>query len=580
MIPQNIERRDIIKAIREIDSNGVPSGRRSRKFLLEYNGKHYPPKYIISLANKHANGKELDSSGFGGGVETNNFLRALGFTIVNIPPSKNNVKPLRKQNRKKHLRAQHDERCPDCKQTIKRLLEKVYGRVEQNYKFGVGVKPEDFRDSPNYHKLKKIYRSLQSHRGFSEFVKAKALPSVDFFAPDPGLIVEFDESQHFTQQRKATLESYPTGLKLGFDRERWMALCEETSAKDNDPPYRDEQRAWYDTLRDFLPTIKGLEPTVRLYAEDFEWCRLDPDSPSDVKKFKDILAGPRVDVYEDPDPSLARVVIAGSWEGELKGAKKVLEDICKKWPKGKRVKFLMTCGGFIQFPWPDIKQVDIGDNKNPNKGAVDSLVKKAERYVHSVLGDGLGEKLKEYTDYITLGIDSYKEKVSTTQNYIGQPHIELVFLVNLGNNKLYWTGKSYPTSGQEKGLVRVVNYTTHFSELEGGEVMVLGCHDLTIFNDRNWANTSKWRKQIKKDFRKMAKKKGPIYVLHHPHTTVKTQTWLNPWNSMDKMLQTVKKYAGAGRYYEPDNKPSEWDALDDVLKRTKHGNTIDFIVHR
>ena len=40
---------------------------------------------------------------------------------------------------------------------------------------------------------------------------------------------------------------------------------------------RDEQRAWYDTLRDLVPSIMGLQPTVRLYASDQVWCSLDPD---------------------------------------------------------------------------------------------------------------------------------------------------------------------------------------------------------------------------------------------------------------------------------------------------------------
>lgn len=290
----------------------------------------------------------------------------------------------------------------------------------------------------------------------------------------------------------------------------------------------------------------------------------------------------RIEVYKDANPSLARIIIADDWKGELKEAKKLLENIYQKWPKDKRVKFVITCGGFIQFDWPDsISRRDIGDNKNPNKDSVDSLVKEAKKFANFVLGNGLGEKLREFTDYITLGIDSYKEKILTTQNYINLPHIELVFLSNLRNNKLYWTGKSYPTSNQENGLVRIVDYETHFVDLEDvGKVMILGCHDLSIFNNRNWANTGGWRREIKKDFRELAKEKEPVCVLHHPHTTVKTRTWLNSWNFMNEMLQSVKQYAGAGRYHEPDRKRLEWDALDDVLKRTKYGNSIDFIVHK
>lgn len=81
MIPKNIRREHITKAIDEVERFGLPQGRKSRKFCLEYDGKHYPPKYIISLVNKYASGEELDPSRFGGGKETNDFLRALGFSL-------------------------------------------------------------------------------------------------------------------------------------------------------------------------------------------------------------------------------------------------------------------------------------------------------------------------------------------------------------------------------------------------------------------------------------------------------------------------------------------------------------------
>jgi hypothetical protein len=67
---------------------------------------------------------------------------------------------------------------------------------------------------------------------------------------------------------------YPNELELGFNIEKWIALCEKINARDNNPPYRDEQRAWYDILRDFLHVLIGLKPTVRLFARDFVWCSL------------------------------------------------------------------------------------------------------------------------------------------------------------------------------------------------------------------------------------------------------------------------------------------------------------------
>jgi hypothetical protein len=71
MIPKNIDEDHIFSAIREIDKKGIPKSRKSKRFQLLYNGKYYPPKYVISLANKYANRMELEPSEFSGGQETN-----------------------------------------------------------------------------------------------------------------------------------------------------------------------------------------------------------------------------------------------------------------------------------------------------------------------------------------------------------------------------------------------------------------------------------------------------------------------------------------------------------------------------
>lgn len=126
-----------------------------------------------------------------------------------------------------------------------------------------------------------------------DFVRTQNLPHCDYFVPNPGFLVEFDESQHFTQPRKLSLQKYPENLKVGFSVAQWAALCDAINAKDNDPPFRDEQRAWYDTLRDFLPEIKGLEPTVRLYSKGMQWCLLDPDNPTDIARFRNLIEGRR-----------------------------------------------------------------------------------------------------------------------------------------------------------------------------------------------------------------------------------------------------------------------------------------------
>ena len=135
-----------------------------------------------------------------------------------------------------------------------------------------------------------MVRALEDYRDFcfEDFVRAETVAPCDYWIPDPGFVVEFDERQHFTIPRKLALSMYKDEQLLGFSRARWIELCEKHNAKDNDPPYRDEQRAWYDTLRDLVPLLDGIRPTVRLYARDFPWCSLDPNSSDDRRRFSDI----------------------------------------------------------------------------------------------------------------------------------------------------------------------------------------------------------------------------------------------------------------------------------------------------
>ncbi len=185
----------------------------------------------------------------------------------------------------------HSQSCPECKTRVHQLLERIYGTCVRNHRFRWGTGLADYAGSPIGSTLQDVAQALQEHRGFGidEFVLSKKVAACDYWVPDPGFIVEFDESQHFTKPRSLALSVYAGQHPLGFSAKRWLQLCEEHSAKDGSPPYRDEQRAWYDTLRDLVPVAEGLWPTVRLYARDRVWCSLDPESRDDRERFLDLI---------------------------------------------------------------------------------------------------------------------------------------------------------------------------------------------------------------------------------------------------------------------------------------------------
>lgn len=185
----------------------------------------------------------------------------------------------------------HNERCKICKERIFQLLTKVYGTVNKNYRIYIGTKPEDYLDTPYYSMLSRIFQSLQKYRGNQDFIFINYV-DVDFFIPSMGRVIEFDESQHFTIPRKVTLLNYDENFSVNFPISKWIDLCESHQSRDNSPVYRDEQRAWYDTIRDCLKDNNGDPATTRLYARDQIWCELDSENPDHIALFKRLIETP------------------------------------------------------------------------------------------------------------------------------------------------------------------------------------------------------------------------------------------------------------------------------------------------
>ena len=93
MIPDNITKEHLLLALKEIDEEGIRKGRHSSTYNLLFEDKVYPPKLVISIANRFANGIELEPSEFSAGMDKPAFklLTQIGFTIV---PKQDPVKKL------------------------------------------------------------------------------------------------------------------------------------------------------------------------------------------------------------------------------------------------------------------------------------------------------------------------------------------------------------------------------------------------------------------------------------------------------------------------------------------------------
>jgi copper chaperone CopZ len=465
MIPSKITSEHVKKALAEIDAGSIPPGRKSTKFVLIFNGKRYPPKYVLSLANKFVVGEELDPSSFGGGQETNKFLTRLGFEIAESSSSRTNEGSISPPNKiTKTTQKKHDERCPECKNTIERMLKKIYGVVKPNHKFYISTYPEKIEDARYHKNLRQIFVNLQNYKGCEKFVYTDTLPNCDYFVPNPGFVVEFDESQHFTAPRKISLQNYPRNLKVGFSLSKWGALCDKINAKDNDPLYRDEQRAWYDTLRDFLPGLNGnLEPTIRLYSEEMQWCRLDPDNPDDVARFKNIIESKRKEL----NCWIATVILQSSSDkdysndGRLEALSQIVDCIAKE-----------TSGdGVILFPGGWFRT----DKEKPS-----TIYDWTEKSLKNVF-----ETIKEHI-VVCIGIDGSVDEEDYAHDQIG---------IAVSKNGIDAIGRKFHPAPQEKNHVELAkDYLTEedgksrIFELNGVKYFMCVCYDTYGVRHKNLIN--------------------------------------------------------------------------------------------
>jgi len=121
MIPKNITREDIIKALHKIKEN---EKRQSRDYYVVFENDLFPPKYVISVANKFANGKELNISKFIT-AEARRFLEKTGFRVIQGGESYEDI--------------ENEETSTEVRLSLERDLEnyiiKNLDEIEENMKF-------------------------------------------------------------------------------------------------------------------------------------------------------------------------------------------------------------------------------------------------------------------------------------------------------------------------------------------------------------------------------------------------------------------------------------------------------------
>jgi len=252
-----IKKAHVLEAIKKYISTPMNHHPAKSAFLI-YKDRKLPAKFLLRLAFEIATGHMPHPETLTGGKASIRVLQGLGFD--NAIYEKRNV-----------IGGKRNEIKSARRDALRSALSQRWGPVETEKKIQ-GIFVPDLKNRSDLDpSLQIILKRIEEHRKISIQGKKNWVLAFDFFLPRFGIAIEFDERQHFTPLRAAALRAYPSEIKLGFDKERWIQLSEEIRAGDNSPIYRDEQRAFYDSVRDILAPRMGLKPVIRIFEEDVKW---------------------------------------------------------------------------------------------------------------------------------------------------------------------------------------------------------------------------------------------------------------------------------------------------------------------
>lgn len=570
----NITAEDVLKAIEIFDTSHKPYPEPRNTFLI-YNDKKYPAKHIRGMAYYVANKQEISKQEYEGGEQTVKFFTKLGFQVEY---HKNTIKPKLSHNDapERRIVTKPDRSLPgrslspvSQKNALQRLLQKHYGHIETEKKFD-WLRTPDQDDLPSDYL--EIVTALSNYRQHEGFKKSDYPLSCDIVIEKQKIIIEYDERQHFSKARRKTLEHYPENIHLHYSKEIWMEACDRINAIDNDPIDRDERRAYYDTVRDIEAYRNGYK-LLRIKHGDYDW-----EEQGAEMRLKNLLAKKYTKMNaESGKHKIARLIVTGKDYDEYGNPNNnrlntLIEKFISKYNGNQQFEYIVTPGGFLTFKFPQNIRHGISI-PYAEKHLIISLQQEAERTIKSFfkgLSTDIYIKLKEIADYFTIGIDG--------KNPMNKQHIELVAVYDLKKEEVIrWTGKFYPVETQKDDLIKINDLSTHFIKLNNQNVVILGCHDLNVYNPRGQkaAREDGWRKIKADKFKKLCKEFNPDIILQHPHKTFSPKNWSLAWGKIKEELPNVLHFA-SGINYQKNKETDTLRPITKVLEQTQKGDVVDF----
>ena len=284
-----VGRDDVLEAVSVFDRTQPSYGNPRGLYVFVDSGK-YPAKFIRMLAYNIRNDASISEDRFKGGSYTVRFFNALGFDVEDngvcyFASSKTNPKTIKSESNPNAKVKSFEGSSSGSSETgrirmstknvleQKNALQLILNRVFDGDL--VNEKSFEWMRSPGEPETTYpvLYGALRDYRGFDSFAGNGRSLACDFVSESNGVIIEYDERQHFSQARLVSLQAYPD-VDLCFDKDLWIRASGDIQAVDNTPPDRDEARAYYDSIRDIEAYNHGYR-LIRIMHGEFDFERSD-----------------------------------------------------------------------------------------------------------------------------------------------------------------------------------------------------------------------------------------------------------------------------------------------------------------
>lgn len=208
------------------------------------------------------------------------------------------------------------------------------------------------------------------------------------------------------------------------------------------------------------------------------------------------------------------------------------------------VRYLMTPAGFFEPRAP--RELALSRGWRTEQDDFDRIRQFAADSVAPLLADAF-DRARGHVDYLVVGADVHG---------LGRgAYGETALVYDVASKALVGsTGKSYPTTEQERKLVRNPDACGHVLDLGGEQVAVLVCHDLQAWSPRGASSRGRVRTKVAGDLDAALRDLHPTAVLHLPHTTHTPGTWMHPWAAIERILPGAAR-ASAIKYRRGDHRP-------------------------